>query len=455
MRRFGREHATRAALRGIILPYVFGLQQAFICDPAKLKLALCGRRAGKTIACAIYLLLEAACHPGSLCPYIALTRKNAKLLLWPELQRLNARFKLNIKFNHTDLIAEFPNGSKIWLAGADNEAQIEKFRGFFFRLVVLDECASFGPHIEQLIEDVLEPGLMQLNGTMAMIGTPGPILAGAFYRNSTERDRGWSTHHWTVFENPHIPGAAAWVEERRRLTKMRQATYEREWLALWTPDLDALVYHYDASINQFPGGALPQTDAPWEYGLGVDLGYDPDPTAFCVIAWNLRHPKVFVVESERLVGLIPSQVADRITYWRGRYMLNKIVADAAGLGKGIVAEWRQRYNIPVTPARDKHLKREHIQLLNDDFRAGRILIRQGLPLQHELSQVVWDDKRNKVSDQFPNDLCDAFEYIWVEAKHFAHRPLTPVLTGEARLLEEAKRYEERAAKRIAQAEEPW
>ena len=462
VRKFGAQHAIRIVARERIRARLFDRQLAVVDDPAKLKTARCGRGSGKTTMDAAYLCLEAVSHPDSICPYITLTRKNAKQLLWSELQRINHECQLGMVPNATDLIMLHPNGSRIWLGGADNESQIEKYRGFPFRLVVLDECASFGPHIDSLIKDVIEPRLMDVNGTMLMNGTPGPVLEGAFYDADTDDTGMWSHHHWTVLENPFMPSAVEWLAERRRLGRFSEddPTYIREWLGEWVADNDALCYHYDPGINGWPIDApLPTSPEPWEYGLGVDIGYDPDPAAFCLVAWNRRLPELYVLESTKKVGLIPSQQAERVQQYQRRYPLSLIVVDAGALGKGIVAEWRQRYRIPARPARDKHLKKEHIQLVNNDLRQGLVKVRDGSSLIQGLRSVTWDERRRKPSDRYPNDETDAFEYIYLEAKHFCAQPLPAAQSAAERLEEEARQHEqreiERAQERAAQEFEGW
>src|SRR5271165_7071974 len=77
----------------------FGKQIDFILDKNKLKTAVCGRRAGKTHACAVYLLYTALSRAGSTSVYITLTRANAKRIIWPTLIELNYQYKLAGIFN--------------------------------------------------------------------------------------------------------------------------------------------------------------------------------------------------------------------------------------------------------------------------------------------------------------------------------------------------------------------
>lgn len=464
----GRHQAMRVALRERFRPETLPQQWALIEDPSKNKLARCGRRAGKTRAVAVYETLEANSWPDALVVYLTLTRKMAKMLLWPELHALNDLHSLGMDFNSSDLVVTCRNGARIWLSGAENEAQIDKFRGHKPRLVVYDEAAFFGPHITDMVTRVIEPSLVDNDGTQVMASSPNEACEGHFYDASTDPEKGWKEFYWTIYENHFIPNATEWIARKRLQTKMPDDVYQREWLGLWVRGKSLRVFDFDPALNGqwAPRDAsgklnLPTSPAPWEFGLGIDIGYDPDPMAFVVICWNRHHPQVYVVLSESHVAMIPSQAAIRIRELIEQYSCQKVIADSSALGKGIVAEWRQRYSLPVQPARDKHLKKEHIQLFNDACRTGSVQVAQGLTVQHQLTHVQWEDARKLViSDRHPNDETDALEYIWVEAKAFAYKPLVkPPVAGSPEWAErEEARHEQRAikeAKARAQGRPHW
>jgi hypothetical protein len=58
--------------------------------------------------------------------------------------------------------------------GCKDETEAEKIRGIdpAPRLVVLDEAQAFKPYVQSLVEDALEPMLIETKGTMVLIGTP-------------------------------------------------------------------------------------------------------------------------------------------------------------------------------------------------------------------------------------------------------------------------------------------
>ena len=83
------EQARRADAK--FPPYIQDLhpaQAAFWKDKARFKVAICGRRAGKT-SLAYRGLLQGMCsHPNTIQAYIGVTRESAKRLAWNPLRRL-------------------------------------------------------------------------------------------------------------------------------------------------------------------------------------------------------------------------------------------------------------------------------------------------------------------------------------------------------------------------------
>ena len=388
VKRFGeppqQEKSLKAAERSTqFYKDCFDKQVAFISDPAKLKTALCSRRAGKTHSAAVYLLKQALENPESEAAYIALTRINAKRVMWPKLKQLDRKYSMNINFNNSELTAYLPNGSVIYLTAANDQADVDKLRGSAFVLIVIDECASFGPHMDELVEEVLEPTLIDHDGTMCLIGTPNAACAGIFHRVTTDPHGDYSNHHWTIRDNPHVPHAGEWLERRmnRRGWDNEHPVYLREWCGRWIRSTDSLVYKFDEAVNLYD--SLPTIDYDFEYILGVDLGFN-DASAFTVCAFN--------------------------------------VMDTGGLGKSIAEEFRIRYNLPVHAA-TKHDKFSYIELLNSDLRSGFIKIPPNSLLAGEWGLLQWEEDRKSEDKRFENHLSDAFLYAWRESKHYCSEEL--------------------------------
>ena len=432
----------------------FQHQIDFIADPSKLKTALCSRRAGKTHAAAVYLLKEMVEYPGSEAAYIALTRSNAKRVMWPKLKQLSHQNSLGLHFNNSELFCTFPNGSVIYLTGANDSADVDKLRGSAFRLVVLDECASFGRHMDELVEEALEPTLIDCDGTLCMIGTPNAHCSGIFFRMTTMEDSDYSNHAWTIMENPHIPHAKDWLDQRmtRRGWDSDHPVFMREWCGKWVRSADSLVYRISEDKNIYE--TLPVNDFDFEYILGVDLGFE-DATAFTVVAFSRDLPFLYLIDEFKASHMIPTEIAQHIRELTNVYEFIKIVVDTGGLGKSIAEEFRIRYQLPITPA-SKYDKFAYIELLNSDLASGFIKLPRGSGLEDEWRLLQWDEKRQKESERCENHLSDAFLYAWRESRHYCSEELVraPKYGTNQWFTDECAKMEEEELQRLEKVDDP-
>jgi hypothetical protein len=445
--------------------YLVGLfpqQAAFVADKAKKKAAICSRRAGKTEGVASWLLDGADSCPGGMSVYIARSRNNARLILWNTLVRMNRRLDLGLRFREIDqqLIVETPNEHRIWLSGCKDRSEIDKFRGIGgtrvagIRRAAIDEAQAFPEWLPELVDDVLEPALLDQDGELCMVGTPAPIPAGLFY-TATTGDGGplWSTHHWTVLANPFIPHAGTWLADKRDRNKWddKHPTYVREWLGQWVLDRGALVYPYDSAINSF----LELPEGEWLFGLGVDLGYDVNGTAFVAVAFRRNHPEIYVLECETWTALIPTAIEAHILAWEHRYKkergrgFSSILADAGGLGVMVTQQMREN-GIPVEDIK-KTDKRGHIELVAGDLKSGTIKIHPhgARKLLQEIQVLPWDEDHEAPDERFQDHAADAFLYAcrgvrpWYRPEQEEPKPGSPEWYAR-----EQRKWKAAAAKRV-------
>lgn len=424
-------------------------QRAFVDDPAKRKAALCGRRAGKSHGVAAWLLEGGRQAPNEMSLYIALSRNNARGIMEKALRDLERKYNLGLRFFERDnqLMVGLPNGHVIWLAGCKDSFEIEKFRGYKFKRVAIDEAASFGPYLRPLIQDVLTPTLLDLQGDLVLIGSPGIIPAGPFFE-ITEGDPGnpdgfkkWPTHHWNVLDNPYIPHAADDLQAERELRNWDEThpTYVREWLGKWVRDDGALVYPYDQRniFDTLPSGRK------WRYSIGLDVGFK-DSSAFVVAAWASGFPDVYIVEAFKEEGLIPSKFIGYVERLMKKYDTRDAVIDSGGIGKGYQEEMLQRFGIYVEPAK-KNQKRAFIEVVRGEMLSGNLKAqpRKAGSLFDEWSRLVWDEDREKPDNRFEDHLADACLYV-VRHIHAGNRPTIEraPMTREERLARVVSQDEE-------------
>lgn len=407
--------------------FLFDKQLAFVLDEAPFKTAVCSRRSGKTVSCAAHLIDTATKTKEVICLYITLSRNNAKKIVWKELQKINRDYVLGGKEDATELSITFPNGSIIYLSGAKDTTQIEKFRGLPIKLCYIDECQSFKEYLNDLIDDIISPALMDYAGTLCLIGTPRAVPSGYFYKCSVELDT-WSKHAWTFFDNPFIAQKSGQTHRQlldreltRRGVSADDPSIQREFFGKWVLDLDSLLLRYDETKNHYVD--LPT--AKWNYIMGIDLGYE-DADAIAVLAWNESVPATYLVEEFVAVKQGLTELAQRIQSLSDKYGITKLVIDEGGLGKKLAEELRRRHGIPVVAA-DKARKMENIAFLNDDLRTGRFKAKKNSRFAQDSLLVEIDrDKTTpdkiKVKEGFHSDIIDAVLYAFKESYAYTHQP---------------------------------
>lgn len=375
-------------------------------------------------------------YPGAVIPVFERTLTcQAAEQFWKSLLEFDELYKLGIKFHHTLKTATLPTKATIQLMGADTIEAADKGRGGKYPLVIVDEIGTYRPRVaEYLLQDVVEPATMDYNGAVVLAGTPPAFYTDEdiFYR-ACRPGSGWSHHHWTALDNPHIPrelGPSLTDEERlayrmewlagiRERNGWTEATpkYRREYMGEWASEDGDMVFRWDSGRNLCPtspnlSGAM--------FVLGIDVGHN-DPCAFVVLAVCPGDSHIYVIESYQETGLIPSAVAARVARLQARYTFTSIVVDTGGLGKGYAEEMKQRYHIPVRAAQ-KRQKAAYIEYLNGDLSNGTIQAVQAAnrELIADVQRLPWNDDHTDAHSGYPDHLPDALLYAYREMRGFTH-----------------------------------
>lgn len=425
--------------------YCFPEQLAFIRDKSRFKSACCSRRAGKSIGAACYFFEVGLQRPGVAMLYLAPTLKQAKRILWKPLKDIAKERGIACKFNDSEFTVTFENGSILYLSGAKDATEVSKYLGYPLALVIIDESQAYRAYLQELVDDVLSPTLYDYNGSVALIGTPGPVPAGFFYE-ITKNDR-WANHHWTMFQNPHLkiksgrdPMELVLEDCERMGLTLDSPRIQRNAYGRWVVDSDSLVFRY-APHNHFAD--LPDAKQ-WQYTIGVDLGWS-DADAIAVIGWNELGPQVYLVEEWIRAKSGITELATELQRLVGIYEPLGIVMDTAGLGTKIAEECRRRFALPIE-ATKKSEKFAHIELLNDAMRRGHFLAKNNSRFAQDCYLVEWD--RNKstgdrlvISSTYHSDICDAVLYAYRKALGWLHEPPKPKVKNGS---DEWRKEQERA-----------
>lgn len=392
---------------------LFDKQLEFALAPSRYVAALCSRRSGKTVVCAIKAFQELLSNPNSLGLYLALTDSSVVDIFMPVVRPLMSKYKIQATLKADEVT--FSNGSKLLLGGANHINKIESYRGIKLRFCIIDEAASFADRIlHYLVDEIIGPALIDHRGQLILIGTPANHCSGLFYDvTAANKEANWIVKRWTGLDNPHV--AYNFKLESMEFLKRKKATeslpkFRREYLGEWATDSDALL------INSFHVAPFTECyDEDWRSVVGIDFGFN-DETAFSVIGWKRNNPTAFVLETQGFTGMSVSMIANTLVNLKTKYKPIRIVGDPAGASKIMMKEFQDKYHVYIEAA-SKQNKAHYIEILNDALINANLILVEGRTeaLQSEMKKVIWNEDHSRELEGIKCDNFDATLYAYREA----------------------------------------
>jgi len=254
----------------VIFPYrPRKLWLPFHMSEARHRVAVAHRRAGKTIV-VIAELIRRACQcpkPDGRYAYVAPYLNQAKAIAWDYIKRLCSADP-DVVFHETELRADFPNGARIRVFGADNA---DALRGLYFDGVVLDEVGDMDPRVWT---DVVRPALSDRRGWVAFAGTPRG--KNHFYDLSV-RARAMATAdwaHWQLKASETRFLSEAELEDAR--LSMGEDAYEREYECSFAASVEGAFFAREMAEAERSGRITPDVPVRWDLPVNTawDLGID-------------------------------------------------------------------------------------------------------------------------------------------------------------------------------------
>ena len=207
-------------------------QTKVMLSPARFKVAVWGRRAGKTTCARYTIAQEAFMNPGAKIWVVALTFGQAKNLYWQPLVDSGSQSLIPEEWIEHKMVSELyikmKNGTQIWLKGSD---RIDSQLGESLDFLVLDEFQSQSADVW----NKLRPMLSDRRGKALIIGTPRGYnhLYDMFYKgsvaNPTPQD-GWESWQITSIQAAEGTGLDPQeIEDARH--EMSESQFEQEYLA--------------------------------------------------------------------------------------------------------------------------------------------------------------------------------------------------------------------------------
>lgn len=383
-------------------------------DRARYILALCSRRAGKTYAMATILIATARDNPGSNSVYIALTRGQAKRIMWTEIWKpLCDKWGVDCKHNEADLATTFANGSHVYFSGTDDVEHIKTQLGSKLTLAIIDECQSQKDSVlEPLVKVILPPALSDVGGRLILAGTIPESPAGFFWRSWISGR--WSMHNWSRFDNPHLLDQQQMLADFLALTGLDSddPLVLRDWYGQLVFDPTALAFRYVVERNGFPiGSEEVDPEGKWivriapadiiasctEFSVGGDPG-TRDRSVLEVNGWSTKHKNIFQVyewATKRNAMTAWSGFGPRLDQIQRMFAPSRHFVDFSG-SQMTLDNFRTDFGVYVLHAAKKVDRKGQVDRVNDLLQTGRAHAMIGSDLEGDWLKTQWDkNKREK------------------------------------------------------------
>lgn len=400
----------------------FDIQQRSIDSKLKVKMKCAGRRAGKTEGNVLEAGYQAQ-TPDSLVLIISLSFQTCIDLYFDKLMNLFKELGLDATGSRSEGVIKLPNNSQIFFRGNSNITEREKCRGFKWDLVIIDEMQSH-KELRYLIEDILEPTLLDKQGTLVLSGS-GPRIRGTYWEQRWhDADKNTLQLNWDISSNPHIPNYKEVLQKEvieKKGIDPNSPLFKREYLGQMDAfDDDALIFRLEDK-NFYTDTELaewikrqPVTDLKIQGGL--DYGWtDSDGLVFILTSetapekWLIHEHKANRQGVDELVTKVKEGMEVAKTFAPIEYIytdhneqrMTHTLADTFGL--------------PAKKAR-KTNKDAAVEILQSEIRRGTFKVKRGSIFEEEALKTVWKrDEADNLTRQLDHetyhpDLIDAVIY---------------------------------------------
>jgi phage terminase large subunit len=200
------------------------------------KVILNHRRSGKTVSSINHLIRDAMRIPQSKWAYIEPTYRQSKDIVWDILKHYAGKVD-GVIFNEGELRADFANGSRIRLYGADNP---DSLRGIGLWGVIFDE---YSQQPSNIFTEIIRPALADHKGYAIWIGTPKG--KNDFYRlyQHAISDSDWLGMLLTVDDTGIISQEE--LDDSRKV--MTEDEYRQEWYCSFEASIKGAYYAEELS----------------------------------------------------------------------------------------------------------------------------------------------------------------------------------------------------------------
>lgn len=399
----------------------------------KSALIICGRRSGKTELNARLLVKHLAKGNSKKGLYLNKTFKNAISQMFKLIVDLADKIDFGIKkADESKGFIEFQNGSTLQFGGVGNKAEIDKYRGFKYNVIIVDEVG----HIKNgniLVDEVLKPTTIDFaDAVIYFTGTPPRIknFASKLWESKIKKYR------WTFLDNPFIPNKENVIKEvtEERGLSVDDPLIKREYFGdMEAFDNDAMIFRgakfvdvKDEDIKRVyrendqldnttknllykvPNTINNKNFRPQNCYIGVDFGWSANNAIVGIITDNINCNGVIVYEdvfNKASVSDIVDSIKECVDFVSNNYGIKmddiKIYGDNSD--QSIIAELIQTYHLNAYPCY-KYNKMAAFSLLAEKTRSGDLLSIPNGALAEEYTKTVYE--RDEATDELVAEIDD-------------------------------------------------
>lgn len=427
---------------------LFTQQREVFDSREKLIIALCSRRAGKTVLCSKmiadsinqrYAEIEENPTKEFYFVVVAKTYTQASSLYWLKLENELTALKLPFKGSRTEgkIYVGTQKNAVILLSGSDTIEQVEKLRGNPVAFFVIDEAQS-QKYCRYLLEDILLPATADFKTSKGiLIGTP-PRAKGTTFERIYRDANNWGKYHWNMSQNIYLPDYENILEKIKAETGLseKDPIFRREYLGEFVYDTEALVYHitdknyYDkAQLVSF----VNSHSMSLEFLGGVDYG-ESDSDAICVWLTAKDSREKYLILEFKQNHLLTEQIVEKIKEvaslsWlpeelRG-FIHNQLIfyCDSGGGGSRISRDAAAAIAMDLSIQTQAVINTAYkvdkgfsVDMLRRDVNSGFVKVPKNGIFDKEAESTVWKrDKDDRLiyeidDDAYHPDLLDAARY---------------------------------------------
>lgn len=283
---------------------------------ARFRIANCGRRFGKTLACSAEIIKFALEHPGSVCWWVAPFYRTCAIGYRLISKAVDPYVSRNYK---SDMRIELENGSVIEFRSTENP---ESLRGEGVHFMVCDEAALIQ---KQAWEEALRPTLTDHQGKAIFISTPKGRnwFYYLFQRGLDPNEPDYESFSFPTSNNPFINEAE--IEDVRRT--LPEDVFRQEYLAEFLKESAGVFRNILSCVE----GELEEPRPDGRYVAGWDLARTNDYSVVIVIDVDTRH----VVYFDRFNQIDWKSQINRVEEIVKRYNDAKLWMDSTGVGDAV------------------------------------------------------------------------------------------------------------------------